>query len=85
MTDEVPERLAAELDRRGLGEPTRLLLEAHRPLAPLLSDLGAAVAPFARLIGGNGPAAAELLADERAMDRMIEALDPTGDRHVGSR
>lgn len=85
MKDAVPARLAAHLERRGLAEPARLLLDAHRPLAPLLSDLGAALAPLARLIAPGGRAAADLLADERAMDRMIDALDATADRHVGSR
>lgn len=85
MSDEVAARLAADLERRGLAEPARLLIEAHRPLAPLLSDLGAALAPFARLAGRTGGAAAEMLDDERAMDRLIDALDATGDRHVGTR
>jgi hypothetical protein len=85
VSDEVASRLAAELARRGLTEPARLFVDAHRPLAPLLSDLGAALAPLVRLAGRTGGDAAELLSDERAMDRMIDALDATGDRHVGSR
>ena len=85
MSDEVAARLAADLERRGLAEPARLFIDAHRPLAPLLSDLGAALAPLVRLGGPPDDEVAELLGDERAMDRMIDALDATGDRHVGSR
>ena len=85
MSDEVAARLAADLERRGLAEPARLFIDAHRPLAPLLSDLGAALAPLVRLGGPAGGEVAELLGDEHAMDRMIDALDATGDRHVGSR
>lgn len=85
MSDEVAARLAADLERRGLAEPARLFIDAHRPLAPLLSDLGAALAPLVRLGGPAGGQVAELLGDEHAMDRMIDALDATGDRHVGSR
>ena len=85
MSDEVAARLAADLERRGLAEPARLFIDAHRPLAPLLSDLGAALAPLVRLGGPASGEIAELVGDERALDRMIDALDATGDRHVGSR
>lgn len=85
MTDDVVARLAGDLERRGLAEPARLLVDAHRPLAPLLSDLGAALTPFLRLAGRSGHDAAQLMADEGAMDRVIEALDAAGDRHAGSR
>ena len=79
MNDEVAARLAAELDRRGLSEPARLLIEAHRPIAPLLSDLGAALAPFVRLgMGRSAPGAASLMADEAALDRVLAALEATG-------
>jgi hypothetical protein len=81
VSDEVAARLAAELDRRGLTEPARVLIDAHRPLAPLLSDIGAAFAPILRLGGGASAAqAAELAADERALDRLMDAIDATGDR-----
>lgn len=82
MSDEVARRLASEISRRGLLEPARLLLDAHRPLAPLVADLGAALGPLARLGGPAGRSAAALMADERAMDRLIEALDATGDRRA---
>lgn len=83
MTDDVARRLAGEIDRRGLAGPARLLLDAHRPIAPLVADLGAALGPLARLGGRAGRDAASLLDDERAMERLIEALDATGDRRAG--
>ena len=46
MTDEPARRLADELGRRGLAAPARLLVDAHRPLAPLLADAGAALGPL---------------------------------------
>lgn len=80
MSDEVATRLAARLDRRGLGEPARVLIDAHRPLAPLLSNLGAAIAPFLRLWpGGRGPEVAAFAADERALDHLLDALEAAGE------
>jgi hypothetical protein len=80
VNDEVPARLAAELDRRGLTEPARLLIEAHRPIAPLLSDLGAALAPLVRLgIGRSAPAVESLMADEAALDRVLAAIEARGE------
>jgi len=45
MTDDRSEILAAELRRRGLGAPALLLLQAHRPLRPLLSSLALFLQP----------------------------------------
>lgn len=84
MTDPTAERIASELDDRGLAGPARLLADAHRPLAPLLSDLGTALGPLARALG-LAPDTGELLGDERALDRVIRALDATGDRDARSR
>ena len=83
--DDVAARLAADLHRRGVAAPVRLLLDAHAPLSPLLTDLGVALAALARLGGAVGRDAADLLADERAMDRMIDALDAAGDRRAEPR
>jgi hypothetical protein len=44
-------RLAEAIDRRGLGEPARLLADAHRPMAPFLGEMAAAYGPLARLLG----------------------------------
>ena len=77
MTD-AAERIAAELRRRGLAAPGRLLVDAHRPLAPLLSDVGAAIGP---LLGvAIGPASDDVrtvLDDERGLDRLVDRLDTT--------
>jgi hypothetical protein len=72
-----PERRVAELiDRHGLAVPARLLVDAHRPLAPLLSDLGAAVGPLLGVVIGRAslPARALLDADD-GLDRLIDQLD----------
>jgi len=76
VRDDAARRVAEALDRRGLAAPGRLLADAHRPLAPLLGDLGAALGP---LLGtAFGPRAADLRAildDPRGLDRVIEELD----------
>ena len=66
-------RLASGLRRRGLDAPARLLADAHRPIAPLLSDLGAAIGP---LLGAAGADAAQrLLSDPAMLDAVIDELD----------
>ena len=69
-------QVAEELQRRGLGTPARLLADAHRPLGPLLADLGVAIGPMARAIGGAriGPLS-RWLEDPGALDRLVAALD----------
>lgn len=76
-----PARRAAEaLDRRGLAAPARLLADAHRPLGPLLADVGVAIGPLARAIGGGrtGPMT-RWLEEPDALDRLVVALDAEGD------
>lgn len=63
MTRAAARRLAALLERRGLGEPARLLADAHRPLAPLLGDLAAAYGPLGRAFGA------------RPIDDLLAVLD----------
>ena len=48
MSRDPARRIADELGRRGLTAPARLLLDAHLPLAPLLSDAGAALTSWDR-------------------------------------
>ena len=76
MTDGAARRLADQLQRRGLAVPARLLVDAHRPLAPFLSDLGAAFGP---LIGAAiGPLADDpraLLEDPNGLDGLVTELD----------
>ena len=76
MRGDPAQRLAAELTRRGLGVPARLLADAHRPLSPLLTDLGAALGPLLEAAAGpRGRAAAGLLEDPAALDRVVEQID----------
>jgi hypothetical protein len=76
VSDGPARRVAETLDRRGLAVPARLFADAHRPLAPLLSDLGAAVGPLiGAAFGRRGTDAGALLADERGIDRLIDQLD----------
>lgn len=84
MSDEAAGRVADELERRGLAAPARLLVDAHRPLAPLLSDLGAAVRPILR---GMRPLdeVATVLEDPAGLDRVISALDDRGEPRAGRR
>jgi hypothetical protein len=73
MTSEDARRVAAALRRRGLEAPARLLADAHRPLGPLLSDLGIAVGP---LLGAAGAVrAGRMLSGPDALDDVIDALD----------
>ncbi len=81
MRDDPARRVAEELWRRGLGAPARLLLDAHRPLGPLLSDAGAALTPILGAVGGR-PAAfvSQLLNGGDAMDRIVAELDDLDER-----
>lgn len=84
MTDDAPRTIADELRRRGLAVPARLLLDAHRPLAPLLADAGAALAPLlSRGIGARMSGVAALIQDEGAMDRLIVELDAPAEEGGG--
>ncbi|MBA2264487.1 MAG: hypothetical protein H0W10_07490 [Chloroflexi bacterium] len=76
MTDGPARRLAEELDRRGLAVPGRLLADAHRPLAPLLTDLGAAFGPIiGAALGRLADDPRALLDDPLGLDRLVEQLD----------
>lgn len=73
-------RVASELERRGLAAPARLLADAHRPLAPLIEDLGAAIGPLARSLGGVGIASlSRWLEEPDALDRLVRELDAGGE------
>ena len=76
MSDGPARRVAETLDRRGLAVPARLFADAHRPLAPLLSDLGSAVGPLiGAAFGHRASDANALLTDELGLDRLIDHLD----------
>ena len=84
MSGDPARRVAEELDRRGLAAPARLLADAHRPLAPLLADLGAALGPLARaVVGDRGAAAARWLEEPDALGTLVNALDERGERRAG--
>jgi hypothetical protein len=76
MTDDPTRELSAELRRRGLAAPARLLLEAHRPLRPLLDQAATFLTPtLGRVLGRRSdPVVAALSADE-AYDRLLAALE----------
>jgi hypothetical protein len=76
MTDGAARDLARAFERRGLGTPARILVDAHRPLAPLLSDLAAAVAQLTRRIGiGWAEGVVTTLADPNGLDDLLLAID----------
>ena len=76
MSDDPARRIAAQLDRRGLGVPARLLLDAHLPLAPLVADAGAALGPLLRVVGGRAATdVGEVLDGDRGMERVMKEID----------
>jgi hypothetical protein len=83
VRDDPARRVAVELERRGLDAPARLLLEAHLPLAPLLSDVGAALGPLLRAVGGRpATAVGRLLDDGTPLQRVLAELDELEERHA---
>lgn len=67
--------LAKALHRRGLGAPARLLLDAHRPLRPLLAELSAFMDPLlGSLLGRHYARTRRVLDDPDAYDAIIEEL-----------
>jgi hypothetical protein len=83
VRDDPARRVAEQLERRGLGPVARLLLEAHLPLAPLLSDVGAALGPLTGALGSRS--ATELVAlteNGTAMERLIAELDELEERRA---
>jgi hypothetical protein len=84
MSEDPARLLADELQRRGLGVPARLLADAHRPLAPLLADLGAALGPLTRAVAGErGATIARWLDGPDALGDVVQALDTGGERRAG--
>ena len=89
MTRDPARDLASVLRERGLGEGTALLVDAHRPLGPLISDAAAALGPLARLVGGRwADDAARLAEDPDGLERLRDELtrpgldDAEGPRHA---
>ena len=83
------DRLAAELDRRGLAAPAAIVLDAHRPLLPLLRQGAIFFGPMlAPVIGPRRFATLRrLLEDPAAYERLAARLagdDRSGGEVVGS-
>ena len=76
MSSGAARRLAVALERRGLAVPGRLMVDAHRPLAPMLSDLSAAIGPLLSRAGCPGADIADLLDDPSGLDGLVEELEP---------
>lgn len=69
------DELLAAFEQRGLTTPLRVLLDAHRPIAPLLSDAAAALAPMLTTLGMRD--LAHLLADPARTLEQIDAMSET--------
>jgi len=74
--DESADRIAGELDRRGLAGPAAIVLDAHRPLLPLMRQgaifLGPILAP---VIGARRfEALRRLLDDPTSYERLAARL-----------
>ena len=83
MSRDPARRIADELGRRGLAAPARLLLDAHLPLAPLLSDASAAFTPLLRAVGGGTlEDLSRLLDDGAGIQRLMHELDDFEERHA---
>jgi hypothetical protein len=83
MSSDPAHRIAGELERRGLGAPARLLADAHRPLAPLLADIGVALGPLARAVGGSRiDPLSRWLEEPDALDRLVMAIDEEREPHA---
>lgn len=75
MSDERARALADELRRRGLAAPALVLLEAHRPLRPLLGSVATFLSPISRPFGGRSVAAMQAaLTDDRAYAALLDEL-----------
>lgn len=76
MSDGSARRVADEIARRGLAVPARLLVDAHRPLEPLLADVGAALGPLlATVVGRRADDVRDLVDRPGGLDNLIDELD----------
>lgn len=75
MTAHGSAELAAEIRRRGLTAPARLLLEAHRPLRPLLDDLATFLSPIlGPVLDQRSAQLSAALQHDAAIDQLLEEL-----------
>ena len=78
MTSRPEQRVAEELDRRGLAAPAAILVDAHRPLAPLIADLSAAIGPLVRAaLGRRADDLRSIAEDPDGLDRLTDELRKT--------
>ena len=76
MSTDGNQPLIGELRRRGLDVPARLLLEAHRPLRPLVANALTFLSPLSRpLLGARLDVVERALEDDDAYDRLVRGLD----------
>jgi hypothetical protein len=76
MREDAASALANELRRRGLAAPAALLIDAHRPLSPLVGSVATFLGPVLRSVAGRrGRELVSLLEREDGLDRLAAALD----------
>lgn len=76
MRPDSTEAFAGELERRGLAAPARLLLDAHRPLRPLLAHGATFLGPLlAPLLGSRVRSLQAILDEPAAYDTLVERLE----------
>ena len=74
--DELVERVAREIQLRGLTGPAVHFLEASRPYRPLGANAMLFFDPVLRQVFGGGlDSATELLADDAGIEQLIERLE----------
>jgi hypothetical protein len=78
--DELVERVAREIQMRGLTGPAVHFLEASRPYRPLGANAMLFFDPVLRgLFGGEDPAASLILADDAGIELLIARLEEDED------
>jgi hypothetical protein len=76
VSDGPARRVAEALGRRGLALPGWLLADAHRPLAPLMSDVAAALGPLiGAAVGHRADDMRGLVDDPGGIDDLVAELD----------
>ena len=70
------DRLADELELHGIGAPAAILLDAHRPLLPLLGQGAIFLAPLLRPLLGRRSRGdlRRILEDPETYDRLVARL-----------
>lgn len=71
--------LAQAIARRGLAAPARLLLDAHRPVAPLIGDAAIALGPLLGSLVGRRHPLSRLASEPSPLERLMSALEAAGD------